>query len=186
MHTNAYKSIQMHTNAYKTVSSDQLGQIRANPALSQPWPQPTGTPQSQTTSTPTGTPQPTGTSTSTPQSQPTSTPTGTPQSQLTSSPAPLSSADRFPDRFKAAVSAPRANRPIVSTVTRFGNQPRGGLVELRIHGCDPDRAEQQARQRGYQVVQAAADKPHGLREAYLRDAEGYLWVPDRSIASTSS
>ena len=66
------------------------------------------------------------------------------------------------------------------------NQPRGGLVELRIHGCDPDRAEQQARQRGYQVVQAAADKPHGLREAYLRDAEGYLWVPDRSIASTSS
>ena len=66
------------------------------------------------------------------------------------------------------------------------NQPRGGLVELRIHGCDPDRAEQQARQRGYQVVQAAADKPHGLREAYLRDAEGYLWVPDRSIASKSS
>ena len=66
------------------------------------------------------------------------------------------------------------------------NQPRGGLVELRIHGCDPDRAEQQARQRGYQVVQASADKPHGLREAYLRDAEGYLWVPDRSIATTSS
>ena len=66
------------------------------------------------------------------------------------------------------------------------NQPRGGLVELRIHGCDPDRAEQQARQRGYQVVQAAADKPHGLREAYLRDAEGYLWVPDRSIATASS
>ena len=66
------------------------------------------------------------------------------------------------------------------------NQPRGGLVELRIHGCDPDRAERQARQRGYQVVQAAADKPHGLREAYLRDAEGYLWVPDRSIATTTS
>ena len=36
-HTNAYKSIQMHTNAYKTVSSDQLDQDRANPALSQPW-----------------------------------------------------------------------------------------------------------------------------------------------------
>ena len=66
------------------------------------------------------------------------------------------------------------------------NQPRGSLVELRIHGCDPDRAEQQAKQRGYQVVQMAADKPHGLREAYLRDAEGYLWVPDRSITSTNS
>ena len=66
------------------------------------------------------------------------------------------------------------------------NQPRGGLVELRIHGCDPDRAEQQAKQRGYEVVQATADKPHGLREAYLRDAEGYLWVPDRPIASQGS
>ena len=66
------------------------------------------------------------------------------------------------------------------------NQPRGNLVELRIHGCDPDRAEQQAKQRGYRVVQTAADKPHGLREAYLRDAEGYLWVPDRPIASPGS
>ena len=34
---NAYKCIQKHTNAYKTVSSDQLDQGRANPALSQPW-----------------------------------------------------------------------------------------------------------------------------------------------------
>ena len=66
------------------------------------------------------------------------------------------------------------------------NQPRGNLVELRIHGCDPDRAEQQAKQRGYVVVQTAADKPHGLREAYLRDAEGYLWVPDRPIAPQGS
>ena len=76
------------------------------------------------------------------------------------------------------------HNPLETLLT--SNQPRGGLVELRIHGCDPDRAEQQARQRGYQVVQAAADKPHGLREAYLRDAEGYLWVPDRSMTSKSS
>ena len=66
------------------------------------------------------------------------------------------------------------------------NQPRGNLVELRVHGCDPDRAEKQAKQRGYQVVQAATDKPHGLRETYLRDAEGYLWVPDRPIAYPGS
>ena len=65
------------------------------------------------------------------------------------------------------------------------NQPRGGLVELRIHGCDPDRVERQARERGYQVVQEAGDKSHGLREAYVRDAEGYLWVPDQPIASTN-
>ena len=65
------------------------------------------------------------------------------------------------------------------------NQSRGALVELRLHGCDPDRAEQQAKQRGYEVVQVATDKPHGLRETYLRDAEGHLWVPDRPIASPS-
>ena len=66
------------------------------------------------------------------------------------------------------------------------DKPRGGLTELRIHGCNPDRAEQQARQRGFQVVQRASDKPHGLRESYLRDTEGYLWVPDQPIASASS
>ena len=24
----------------------------------------------------------------------------------------------------------------------------------------------------------AADKPHGLREAFIFDEDGYLWVPD--------
>jgi uncharacterized glyoxalase superfamily protein PhnB len=75
------------------------------------------------------------------------------------------------------------NSPLNALLTL--DQPRGGLVELRIHGCDPDRAEQQARQRGYQVVQEANDKSHGLREAYLRDGEGYLWVPDQPITSTN-
>ena len=32
----AYKSVQKHTKAYKSVSTNQLGQIRADPALSQP------------------------------------------------------------------------------------------------------------------------------------------------------
>ena len=46
------------------------------------------------------------------------------------------------------------NNPLETLLTL--NQPRGGLVELRIHGCDPDRAEQQAKQRRYEVVQVAA------------------------------
>ena len=38
-------------------------------------------------------------------------------------------------------------------------------------------------ERGYiltnhHVVASAADKGHGLREAYLMDPDGYLWVPD--------
>ena len=27
------------------------------------------------------------------------------------------------------------------------------------------------------VLQEATDKPHGLREAYLYDPDGYVWVP---------
>ncbi len=55
---------------------------------------------------------------------------------------------------------------------------RGLGAELRVHGCDPDRAVQAAHAAGYQVLAEAMDKPHGLREAFIYDAEGYLWVPD--------
>jgi len=54
---------------------------------------------------------------------------------------------------------------------------RGVGVELRLHGRDPDRAERAARSRGYEVVQHSSDKPHGLRECFLRDRDGYVWVP---------
>ena len=59
--------------------------------------------------------------------------------------------------------------------------PRGVGIELRLHGCDPDAAERRARELGYTVFAGSTDKPHGLREAYLLDADGYLWVPDVRI-----
>ena len=34
---------------------------------------------------------------------------------------------------------------------------------------------------GYKVLAPPADKPHGVREAYLVDADGYVWVPDLAI-----
>src|SRR3990172_2216459 len=49
---------------------------------------------------------------------------------------------------------------------------------LRPHGRDPDEAEAAARRLGFPVLAGATDKPHGLREAFLLDADGYLWVPD--------
>jgi len=55
--------------------------------------------------------------------------------------------------------------------------PRGLGCELRLYGIDPDAAEARARAAGYAVLQPAADKPHGLREVYLLDADNYLWVP---------
>jgi catechol 2,3-dioxygenase-like lactoylglutathione lyase family enzyme len=56
--------------------------------------------------------------------------------------------------------------------------PRGVGAELRLHGRDPDEAEAAARRLGFTVLARAMDKPHGLREAYLVDPDGYLWVPD--------
>lgn len=55
---------------------------------------------------------------------------------------------------------------------------RGLGVELRLHGLDPDTAEKSARERGDLVISGATDKKHGLREAYILDPDGYLWVPD--------
>lgn len=58
---------------------------------------------------------------------------------------------------------------------------RGAGAELRLYGRDPDLAEDAARAvaetLGGLVLAGAADKPHGVREAYLLDAEGYAWVP---------
>ncbi len=55
---------------------------------------------------------------------------------------------------------------------------RGAGAELRLHDCDPDKAEAAARTAGHTVLAGAADKPHGLREAYILDPDGYCWVPD--------
>ena len=52
---------------------------------------------------------------------------------------------------------------------------RGAGCELRLYNLDPDAAEARARAAGYE------DKPHGLRECYLLDPEGYIWVPGRPL-----
>jgi catechol 2,3-dioxygenase-like lactoylglutathione lyase family enzyme len=58
---------------------------------------------------------------------------------------------------------------------------RGVGVELHLYGTDPDAAEARARDAGYHVLQEATNKPHGLRECYLVDPDGYVWVPSRPI-----
>lgn len=55
---------------------------------------------------------------------------------------------------------------------------RGQGLELRLHGCDPDQAVAAARRLNFDILAAATDKPHGLREAHIRDSDGYIWVPD--------
>lgn len=58
------------------------------------------------------------------------------------------------------------------------DDPRGIGAELRLHGRDPDAAEAAARAAGHTVLAGSMDKPHGLREAYILDPDGYCWVPD--------
>ncbi len=54
---------------------------------------------------------------------------------------------------------------------------RGAGAELRLYGRDPDAAEAVARDLGGIVLAGAADKPHGVREVFLLDPDGYCWVP---------
>lgn len=62
--------------------------------------------------------------------------------------------------------------------TLAGGVARGLGAELRLHGRDPDTAEAAANRLGYTVLAGATNKPHGLREAYILDPDGYIWVPD--------
>jgi catechol 2,3-dioxygenase-like lactoylglutathione lyase family enzyme len=54
---------------------------------------------------------------------------------------------------------------------------RGLGVEIRLYHCDPDRAVAEAEAHRHHVLAPASDKPHGLREAYILDPDGYCWVP---------
>jgi len=56
---------------------------------------------------------------------------------------------------------------------------RGLGLEIRLYDCDPDAAAARAKEHGHHVLQEATDKPHGLREAYILDPDGYCWVPGR-------
>lgn len=71
--------------------------------------------------------------------------------------------------------------PMHAALTKASS--RGLGAELRLHGRDPDEAESAARRLGFEVIEASADKPHGLRETFLRDADGYVWVPDVPVAT---
>lgn len=59
--------------------------------------------------------------------------------------------------------------------------PRGAGMELRLYDTDPDHAAQRAGPAGGVVLQAPANKPHGLREAVILDPDGYAWVPSRPL-----
>ena len=58
---------------------------------------------------------------------------------------------------------------------------RGLGAELRLFEVDPDALAASAERHGGTVVADAADKPHGWREAFLADPDGYVWAVGHAI-----
>ena len=67
-----------------------------------------------------------------------------------------------------------------------GEAVRGAGVELRLYGTNPDDAARLAEAAGGTVLCPPLDKPHGLREAYIVDPEGYVWVPSVPLQAGAS
>ena len=58
---------------------------------------------------------------------------------------------------------------------------RGAGIEIRLYDTDPDEAAARASVFGAHVLQAPANKPHGLRESVILSDEGYAFVPSRAL-----
>lgn len=74
--------------------------------------------------------------------------------------------------------------PLLSLLPEAG--ARGAGIEIRLYDSDPDAAVARAEARGAMVLQAATDKPHGLREAFILSDTGYVWVPSRPLQARGS
>ena len=72
--------------------------------------------------------------------------------------------------------------PLPSLLPEPGAGARGAGAEFRLFDMDPDAAARRAEVAGWYILQPPTDKPHGLRECYLLDLEGYCWVPGIVIA----
>jgi uncharacterized glyoxalase superfamily protein PhnB len=64
------------------------------------------------------------------------------------------------------------------------NGPRGAGAELRLYHLDPDAAASRAKEKGYVVLMEPMDKPHGMRETYILDPDGYCWVVSLPLPKT--
>ena len=73
------------------------------------------------------------------------------------------------------------SNPLPSLLPQDG--ARGAGIELRLYEIDPDACEERSRELDYVILRKCEDRPHGLRECYLLDPDGYCWVPSTVIAN---
>ena len=71
------------------------------------------------------------------------------------------------------------SHPLPSLLPEAG--ARGAGAEFHLYDTDPDEAEEKAKAFGAHVLATATDKPHGLREVYILDQDGYAWVASRPL-----
>ncbi len=83
------------------------------------------------------------------------------------------------DVFQLHADATYASNPLLNLLPE--NPPRGAGIELRLYDTDPDVAATRAEAAGAHILQPPTDKPHGLREAYILDPDGYAWIPSRPL-----
>ncbi|MCZ8271115.1 VOC family protein [Rhabdaerophilum sp.] len=72
-----------------------------------------------------------------------------------------------------------AEHPLPSLLPEAG--ARGAGIELRLFESDPDDAEARAKSRGDMILRETLDRPHGLRECFILDPDGYCWVPSKRL-----
>lgn len=72
-----------------------------------------------------------------------------------------------------------SDNPLQGFVT--GIDGRGQGAEFHLYDIDPDEAEARARDADCMVLAGCLNKPHGLRECYILDPDGYCWVISRPM-----
>jgi len=68
------------------------------------------------------------------------------------------------------------------------NGARGAGIEIRLYNTDPDHAATLAEQHAHEstLLEAPANKPHGLRECIILCENGFAWAPSRALSDSES
>ena len=88
--------------------------------------------------------------------------------------------------FQLHVDATFHENPLLSLLPENG--VRGAGIEIRLYHTDPDQAAERAQAHTHEttLLQAPANKPHGLRESIILCENGYAWVPSRPLTESES
>jgi len=81
--------------------------------------------------------------------------------------------------FQLHADSTYGNNPLLTLLPE--NPPRGTGIEIRLYDSNPEQCVARAETFGATVLQPPTDKPHGLRETYILDDNGYAWVASRAI-----